>query len=84
MTTENPTTIFVVILVYIFGALAIALWGFVTTKIVVAIFPKEKIFLRIILWPILGWFLGITFYLVFLVSGGLISLAISELLKWNT
>lgn len=81
MNTESPTTLFFVIFIYILGGFAIVLWGYFTTKIVTAIIPKERTFTKIILWPILGWFLAIAFYFMFLVGGGLISLAITELLK---
>lgn len=66
--------------VYIIAALFIVLWVYLTTKITVSVFSREKIIHRIILWPIVAWFLGLAMYLIFAIAGGLLGVIIEAFL----
>jgi len=79
MGPEGSAYIVVVILIYLLGALTLASWGYLMTKIVFSIISKERIVLRIIVWPILGWFLALAFYLAFVIGIGLLGAAIDFL-----
>ena len=47
------------------GSLIVILWGYVTTKVVFSIISKERFFLRLIAWPIVGGILVLIFYLAY-------------------
>lgn len=80
MDPESSTYIFVVILVYLLGVLAVLLWGYLTTKIVFSIVSKERVVFRVICWPILGWFLLLAFYLMFVIAVGLFGITFESLI----
>jgi len=84
MNPEEPFSLVLVIIIYVFGALFVALWLYLTTKITFSIFSKERVILRISFWLIIAWVLAIVLYFIFLVGGGLIVLGIElirELIK---
>lgn len=72
------------IFAYIIGALFIALWIYLTTKITFSIVNKDRYILRVILWLGIAWFLVLVMYVVFVVAAGFLGIAVqsfSEFIK---